>query len=298
MIRIDLTPTAGGPAVKTLKMPESWDEMSASQVQYIFQQYERLAKGELTRRQFEVLAVYRLIGLQRGPSRSAAVSSSIVENISKLCELISYIYYSTPEDGTVPQLSFRSIQNPLQSVKCGGRSLCGPSTLGQDLTFGEFRSAAMALNTFFETEDPAALDECIAHLYRPRSMNPNKAGRKVRPVRVDTFEDDVKVVSAMLPWQKNLIMLWFASCINFLQTEKLTLGGEVVDLGLLFSGGEESDGQKTTWNDLLLQIAREGTIGNMDAVDEAPLMTIILHMWSNYKENQRNERNIKKAKKD
>lgn len=293
MIKVDFRD--GDKLVRSINMPENWDEMTADQVRYVFQEYEKLVIGELTKRQFEILVVYKFLGLLHGPSRRAAFNRDIVNNVSALCQCLSFLYNNPADE--IPQLSFRSIQNPLRSVMAGKRALCGPATLCQDLTFGEFRNASMCLNQYFRTEDPASLDECIAHLYRPRCSKANKAGRKVRPVRVDTFDADIRAISLMQAWQKNLIMLWFASCINYLQTGTISIGGEEVELRKLFQESEEPTAQPATWNDLLIQIAKEGTIGNTDAVDDAPLMVILLHMWSNYKENKRNERNIKKAQK-
>lgn len=288
----------GEKTVHTLTLPESWDEMTAEQVRYIFEQYEKAVEGELSLRQFEILVVYNLIGLKRGPSVRASRDVDIVRNVSALCEYVKFIYLDGADKTSIPQLSFRSIQNPLPRVIIGRSVLEGPATLCQDLTFGEFRNAAMALNQYFKSEDPAFLDECIVHLYRPRAAKPNKAGRMVKPAHAATMEKEIRTVAKMEPWQKNLIMLWFSSCIHYLQTGSLVLGGEDVELKKLFIDNEEPDSQPATWNDLLVQIARDGAIGNADEVDDAPLMTIILHMWSNYKENKRNERNLKKAKKD
>ena len=292
MIKVDFRD--GDKLIRSVNMPENWDEMTADQVRYVFEVYERLVSGELTKVQFEVRVVYKLLGILRGPSRKAAYDRDIINNVNALRQCLSFLYNNPEED--IPQLSFRSIQNPLPSIIAGKRRLCGPATLCQDLTFGEFRNASMCLNQFFQTEDTSSLDECIAHLYRPRCSKSNKAGRKVRPVQVDTFEAEIKAISEIPAWQKNLVMLWFASCINYLQTGTISIGGEEIDLQKLFQEGDESSVHPATWNDLLIQIAKEGTIGNTEAVDDAPLMIIILHMWSNYKENKRNERNIRKAK--
>lgn len=296
MIKIDFR-NEKNQITRSVNMPESWDEMSAAQVRIIFEKYEDLAGGKITRRQFEILAVYTLVGITRGPSALAARNAAIIENVTGLIKYVNFLFIDANPEIPVPQLSFKSIQNPLPSITVKGRKLYGPATLCQDLTFGEFRNAAMALNGFFNTEDIVSLDECIANLYRPRAAKANKAGRRVKPVKIETFEDDVAAVSTIKPWQKNLVMLWFASCINYLQSGTISLGGEEVDLKMLFSDSDEPGTQPATWNDLLLQVSREGTIGNIEAVDEAPLMMILLHMWSNYKENKRNERIIKKVKK-
>ena len=86
-------------------------------------------------------------------------------------------------------------------------------------------------------------------------------------------------------------MLWFSSCINFLQTGTVILDGETINLSALFSS--DVDGKPTdivnTWTDLAINIAKEGTIGTMERIDEEPLYSIIKLMWHNHKENKRNE---------
>ena len=95
----------------------------------------------------------------------------------------------------------------------------------------------------------------------------------------------------MKAWQKTLIMLWFASCINYLQTGTVQIDGEDVDMSRLFSSEKSKDGELScTWQDLTIAIAKEQTIGNMERVDEEPLYSIIGIMWHNYKDNKRYEK--------
>lgn len=281
----------------TVKIPSKWEEMTAPQVQYVFRLYESLANGKLTPLQLKIKALYCFLGLKRDPSRDAAHNSAIVQNVTEMVKCLDFIFVASEDPAGIPQLSFGSVMNPLPSVRVKARALTGPAALCQDLTFGEFRSAAMALNAFFKTEDIASLDECIACLYRPRSARPNRAGRRVKPILPESFPGEIREVATLPSWQKNLIMLWFSACIGFLQSGTLVLGGEEVDMRQLFAGDGDAGGPPATWNDLLVQIAKDGAMGDMDAVDDAPLMTVILHMWTNYKESKRHERAARKAKK-
>lgn len=289
--------TEEGAVRHRILIPENWDEMTASQVRYVFRQYERLSTREITEREFRILVLFHLMEIDASPSRKALFQPSIIENLTVLCKELDFLF---AEDGaqSVPPLSFQSIQNALPSIRIRCRSFFGPAALCTDLTFGEFRNASLALNTFFKTENPADLDECIAHLYRPAALRPNEAGRKVKPVTAGTFDRDLKVISRIAPWKKNLIMLWFSSCIHYLQNETITVSGEEIDMKLLFSSsGDGNQGYQATWNDLMMQIARDGTIGTVSQVDDTPLMLVILLMWTNYKENKRNERQFEKIRK-
>lgn len=273
--------------------PSSWEEMTASQVQYVFQQYDRCLCGKVSPLQMNLLVLYNILGLERRiPSSKIASDSSICANLYRLCEQCLDFLFVKEDDGQMPRLSFNSVQNPLPVVR-GGKArvlLTGPASLLQDVTFGEFRRASAALNAFFESGTASDLDECIAHLYRRRAARPNRAGRHVKPFDQNTFDNDVQIVSTLAGWQKNLIMMWFSACLGYLQTGTLVMNGETVDFGKLFGKDEKGSGPAFTWNDLLVQIARENTIGNIDRVDEESLFTILSIMWTNYKENLRYEK--------
>lgn len=276
---------AGG---KKAEVPGSWDECTPAQVEAIFRHYDAYARSRIGQMQLRVLILYRLLGMKQ-PTRRAVGDEAISETIARLLPLTDFVL--EPGGG----IKYDSIRNPLRSFTMRGVRFIGPSDLCLDLTFGEFRNAALALNAFFRSGEVSDLDECIAHLYRPAASKMNKAGRSVRPADGRTFGKEVALVSRLDPWKKNLVMLWFSSCINYIQTGSLQLGGEDVDLALLFSGGGTAKGPAATWNDLLIQFAKEGAIGNIDVVEETPLPTILLHMWTNYKENKRYESSAKKA---
>lgn len=273
---------------KTVDIPEAWDEFPSGHVAAMFQDLERVARGALTMEQLLLLEVRRLLGLKRFTAK--ALSEKAVANLAGLVDLISFVM----ADGG-NGLSFDSVRNPLPLLKVRGTRLLGPGDACMDLTFGEYRNAAQAANTYFRTGNQADLDECVAHLYRPAARTANKAGRRIRPATQDTFPFDVNRVASAPEWQKRLILCWFCNCIGHLQTGIITVGGEEIDMAKIYSGSGESKGPENTLNDLLIQVAKEGSIGDVDAVDESPLPLILLHMWSTYKENKRYELQIQKT---
>ena len=74
------------------------------------------------------------------------------------------------------------------------------------------------------------------------------------------------------------------------------IDGEIIDMRLLFSGDGEPSGPSFGWSDLLVEIAKEQSLGTMEQVEEQPLFTIIGIMWHNYKERKRYEQNVKNNK--
>ena len=281
-----------GKIKSSVNIPSAWDEMTPEQIRYVFMEYEKYSKGEISFQQLKILTIYKLMGLRKPTGR--ALVPTAIENLARLSGMADFMFKES-ESGAAA-LTFDAIYNPLPTVYAGSRVLVGPSAACSDLTFGEFRNASMALNLFFETGEDVHLDECIAYLYRPRSYKPNKAGRCVKPVESLTFQEETQRAASLAGWQKTLIMMWFSSVIGFLQTGSLTISGETVDMAALFAAGGQSKGPAATWNDALIQISKEGSMGDIDQVDAQPLMLILLHMWVNHKEAKRYE-DSSKAKK-
>lgn len=139
----------------------------------------------------------------------------------------------------------------------------------------------------------------IARRFSPtyQGNRENRAGRKVAGVTNKSIGRAVKRVSRLALWQKNLIMMWFSACLRYLQNGTVIIDGENVNMGLLFSKdeGTGSGSLGYSWNDLLIEVSKDQTIGTMERVDEEPLFSIFSIMWHNYKESKRNEK-ISKAR--
>ena len=284
--------------------PSAWSEMTPAQVRHIFRLYYRCMNAQRSPLEFNIRVLYYLLDIRRS-WRSVMldrISPSTAENRNAnmyvLCENCFGFMFAETAEGRSPQLSFDSTANPLPNVRTGlfRRRLAGPDDLLQNLTFGEFRHAATALNRFFKDNRIADLHECIAFLYRRPCRIPNRAGRKVRSVENGSFTRDVRRAAHIADWQNSLIMMWLAACINYLQTGSVEIDGETIDMAALFAADNDkphSGVPAQTWTDLLIQIAKDQIVGNTERVDEEPLFSVFLIMWHNYKENKRYEKTSK-----
>lgn len=277
-------------------LPSSWDEMTPEQIQFVFRTYASCIEKGGSPLEFNARVLCHLLDV-RFTRRFALLSrlspetaERCGENVARLCtESLGFMLDTDPETLKC-RITFDSVANPLPSVRSGLRKLHGPGEMLQDLTFGEFRHASVAMQSFFHSGKQSDLDECIAFLYRRGAKKPNRAGRRVVPVDSADISRAIRPVSALKPWQKNLILLWFASCVKSLQTRNVAINGEMVELGRLFaSDGEDKGGYGFGWNDLAVQIAKDATIGNLDRVDEEPLFSVLGIMWHNFKEQKRYE---------
>ncbi len=282
---------------KVVQVPGSWSEMTPKQVRGVFRIFERCLRRGESPLDFNVRALWMLLGVRRtvkGWFTDIFNGSSSVrdENVYRMCE--TFLGFLFSEESAA--LTFDSVANPMPVVRSGLVRLYGPGELLQDLTFGEFRHASAAINRFFRSHEPEDLDECIAFLYRRRCRKANRAGRMVPDVDQRNARGHIHRASRLKGWQKNLVMMWFAACLKYLQSGVLEINGEEVDLSKLFAGDEKSSGISFGWNDLLVEVAKENTLGNIDRVDEEPLFSVLSIMWHNYKERKRNEQIIKASK--
>lgn len=282
---------------KVVQVPGSWSEMTPKQVRGVFRIFERCLRRGESPLDFNVRVLWMLLGVRRtvkGWFADIFNGSSSVrdENVYRMCE--KFLGFLFSEESAA--LTFDSVTNPMQVVRSGFVRLYGPGELLQDLTFGEFRHASAAINRFFRSHEPDDLDECIAFLYRRRCRKANRAGRMVPDVDQRNARGHIHRASRLKGWQKNLVMMWFAACLKYLQSGVLEIDGEEIDLSKLFAGDEKSSGISFGWNDLLVEVAKENTLGNIDRVDEEPLFSVLSIMWHNYKERKRNEQIIKASK--
>jgi hypothetical protein len=260
---------------KKASIPSSWAEMTPDQVQTAFKLHDLAVRKGWTVMERNVRILYELLGIRRG---THPASPRMAENVAMICE---QCFGFLGNEG----LTFNGIYNPLPSA--GG--LYGPGELLKDLTFGEFRAATRAQQAFLKDHRVEDLDEMVAYLYRSKYPKENRAGRHAGPIVGKVFRKDIRKAGRLKTWQKRLILMWFCSCLQYLQTGKVELDGEEVDLSLLFHGDGQPKGPQATWNDLLYQIAKDQTLGSIDRVEEEPLFSILALMWSNYKEAKRYE---------
>lgn len=269
------------PGGQTAELPSNWSEMTPEQVCSVFRLNDTAIRKGWSARELKIRILFALLDIRLSWRYAfRPVPERLSENVTMLCErCLGFLF----EEG---QLSYDDVSNPLPVI---GR-LIGPADLLTDLTFGEFRHASTALNAFFKSRSVADLDRCITFLYRTRNRKANRAGRKVVGFDDGRFSDELRKVSKLATWQKNLILAWFSSCLNYLQTGSISIDGEDIQLSLLFPPDAGGKQLPCTWNDLLLQVAKDGTIGNSERVDEEPFVRILQIMWSNYKEAKRYEK--------
>ena len=275
---------------KTAFIPSSWSECTKKQSRQLFRLWYKCTRKGKSPLEFSVRALWLLLGVRksfRGAFKPAAPKQG--ENVYLLCERL--LGFLSKDDSAA--VCYDSIFNPLPWARAFILPLNGPSDFLCDLTFGEFRHACAALEAFLANGKQEDLDECFACMYRLPFPIANAAGRMVpgmgSDIRVHKF-----IASAVPQWQKILSVQWLAACLDRLQKETVSIDGEDVELERLFSSDSgKVGGVKLGWTDLLFEAAKDGAFGGVSGVDSAPLYSILLMMWHNFKENKIYERSIR-----
>lgn len=280
----------------TQEIPSCWDELSAAEVCFAMRLLWDLEHGRISPLEFHIRMLYKLLHIRRSWRTTRWERLHPIEseqknaNIYMIClQLLDWLFVDTDE-GMMP--TFDAVQNPLPIVRVGFRKLIGPGEGLKDLLLVEFRNALIARDEFMKTKNPEALDRMIAFLYRRRTPKANRAGRCVVSIRAETIGSDIRIVSRLSPWQKQTILMWFSASIKFIQSAKISIAGEDIDMTEIFKN-DESDNSKTpnyTWTDVIYELAKEQALGTMDNIDIDGLYHIILIMWHNVKQAKRNER--------
>lgn len=278
-------------------VPSKWDEMSAAEICFAMYLLWDMEHGKISPLEFHIRMLYKFLNIRRSwrTVRWERLHPNDAEqknaNLYMLCMRLLDWMFSETNEGIIP--TFDAIKNPLPLVRVGIRKLIGPGEGMKDLLLEEFRNALIARDEFLKTRQPEALDRMIAFLYRRSTAKANRAGRCVVPIRSETLDLDVRIISRIAPWQKQTILIWFSASIKFIQSAQIIIAGEQIDMAEIFKANDFDDNEKTsdyTWTDVIYEMAKEQALGTMDDIDAEALYHIILILHHNVKQAKRNER--------
>lgn len=279
MNRIEI-PEAGFSA----DIPASYSEMSGPQVCYVMQQLHALQSAKMSHTEFRVRVLYHLAGIKRTARSIAwerlhpAAANRRAEKVVLLAEeLLGFLFTTTGEKLTPV---FDSITNHVPTLRIGPVLLVGPGDGLFDISFGELIAADADLALYTATGDERHIDNMIARLYR-RSGPIQPCGRKVRPFKMEETESYARLVRTLPEWKKQLILFWYAACIDNLQHGSFFVSGREVSFEPLFSK-KETDGSSLGWLGVHFDLAEKHIFGDLAGTAEANIIDV-LTLLLNYK---------------
>lgn len=312
----------------SVSIPSHWDEMSPEQIKYCIGAWqEAVAKGDLLSAQ--VRCFYKLSGIRRSWKsiflEKIMPSDWVLEknaNIAMLSEELTAFMFRVTENAS--EISYDTVTNHFPVIRTKqGIDLYGPSDLLADLTFGEFRAAIEELDEYYalirqngppvrgassEIVTDEQLSRFIACLYRPLRKKYRKVSRsetfdgfKREPFNRMLIEPNMMKVNSMHPVHRTIILLWFTWCVSYIQTGDLVISGREISLRRLFprplakseKKGAAGAKDRSGWVSILYAISKEGVFGDAAQTDKVGLFDILLYMYDQHREIQRQKRNMR-----
>lgn len=169
-------------------------------------------------------------------------------------------------------------------------NLIGPKSHAEDLTFGEFHAAIAAVNRYNESQDDNDLRALAAILYRPEWRYSKRV-----PFGADNMGFLMEQATA-IPWHLRFgIYLWFSYLCYYIRTGFFNIKGSTVCFAPLFRQAEENDERpeevdELGLNGILLSVAQSGVFGDVEKVNQTPVLEVFMKLLSDYREAERIKR--------
>lgn len=267
---------------KKIEFPECWEEVLPSEWIYLLKLREQLIqKKGITLN--DIKSEWCRFALKnRGIRASQKVDYYLL--IYNLSLTLDWMWKEDSDRQSVA-LTFDSTQNLLPTWK----NLRGPLSHGNDMTFGEFRTAVGIMNSYMQSQDPAMLQALCGILYR-------KPGKKVgkenfnghyrepfNPARIPFYAERVRLMPTYIQWG---IYTWFAYFCHYLMTGVFIIEGNEVCFAPIFrrenSHKKKTSEQSLGMNSILFSVAESGIFGNADSTDNTLLLKIMLKLLDDY----------------
>lgn len=240
-----------------IEIPQEWNEMTSTQVEYIFKLYTALSKGGINIGDFKARIVSHFIQFKVS---TKTITKQLNGNHSELAETIIHLYdtlfdYILIDYKGVYSLNYDS---PIQFFPLIS-NIKGPGTLLSDMTYGDFITCC----SFLTTIDEFGVDSIIRNLYK---------GIDIRMV---------------YQWQKAWVLMWFRSCVSHISNGSICVDGRDVNFSVLFSSGRGSScssGIVNTdpWRTVMYIVAESGAFGDVEAVKKAELYDVLMYLLKLY----------------
>ncbi len=265
-------------------VPASYSEMTRPQLLYVMRHLHALQQGRISQAEFDLRVLYRLARIKR-TARSIIwerlhpnATRRLVEKATLLADRLLGFLFVQSGDAQLP--AFDAIENHLPTLRIGPIRLVGPADGLLDLSLEELIAADAELILYTETRDRRHVDELIAILYR-RTGPIQPSGRRAKAYRPERTARMARLIRFVPEWKKQLILLWYAACIDNLQRGIFTVCGREISFAPLFSNAETS-GKSLGWLGIQFDLAEKQTFGNIEQTGKTNIIDV-LTLLLNYK---------------
>lgn len=261
-----------------IDFPTELEEFTPKQALKWIELLLKFESGEINHHDLKTeLATYLV---RRKFNKKEAQEAFIATQIFRLTEHLDYLFEEKEREDKIELHPATTIKNLLPRIKW----LYGPSEALQDLSFIEYIHAYQYYREFLVNQDESKLNELAAVLYRRKQFF--VFGKRVK-YNADKTERRSKRFSEMHPKYKYAAFYFFKGCDNYLREAILNIGGNEIDLSILFSsveGDSKDEGDGLGMLGVLFKLAETGVFGNVKETSEQNFWDIMLNLYKNRKD--------------
>lgn len=281
-----------------IEFPDCWEEVKPLEWLHLLKNREKL----MTKPGISLIDVKRewcaYVLKNRGYVFRSKVRDMLLVN--DLADTLTWMWQSvedTRNDGAVVAemvLTYDSTVNLIPEW----RYLRGPMSHGADMTFGEFRHAAAAVNRYNSEHNPVDLQALCAILYRPSVKKKGCVARE--PFREQYMNRYMGLVERMPGWMQWGIYAWFAYFCEYLFTGIFIIDGLKLCFEPVFARSKRDkdarpdEVQNLGLNSILYSVAESGVFGNARATDDTLLLRVMMKLLDDKQRADEMMKNFKK----
>ena len=283
---------------ENIEFPDCWDEVQPSEWLYILK-----LRGQLMKQPgLSLVDIKRgwtvFVLKNRGYRPHSKVDDLLL--IDELAQTLDWMWLVSESDqtnktaGTSVELVYDCTKNLLPQW----RHLHGPASHGADMTFGEFRNAAAAMNKYNTDHNTVDLRALCAMLYRKPIKENGCVLRE--PFKQKFMGKYMGLVRDMPEWIQWGIYAWFAYFCEYLFTGTFIIDGLELCFSPLFERhSKRADAQPASlqnmgMNSVLYSVAESGIFGNVDMTDDTLLLCVMMKLLDDKQRADEMLRNLKK----
>jgi len=262
------------PEVKYRKeIPSAFDEMSGKDFIFFSELFLKVQAGLLSPQELREHMLLRFmdVDVNRYIYRRLKVEEKayICSNVAELADqLINFLIEEeeTKDGKTLVRFMHGFVCNPLPKL----HGLNGPADALQDISFQQYKDAYVAFREFNLSHSPDCLNELIAALYY-RGKKWDKTKALLQLPRIAKWPEA----------ERYAVYLFFWSCLEFLQSAKIEVEGNTIDLSILYKSfpGDEPIDTGTGISGLLFKIAEAGIWGDIEKASNQGLYDILVYLY-------------------
>jgi hypothetical protein len=267
---------------RNILIPESFDELTPKQFDYLLHRYWRfIYDASINEDDIRNDFANYLLGRCRyiNPNKR----EDYFRLVNQISESLSWIFTTTGDNETILNIDTTINFQPIL------KKLVGPQDFGIDLRFGEFRIACDIMNCYNDDEDDYILDALVGVLYRKPSKyigSEQFDGNfrvKFNKHKIDTNERTIRHIAE---YKKYGVYLWFANFCKYLISGDFHIEGRDVNFAPIFGVNEDADSKrdddKLGMLSILFTLADAGTFGTFEETDNALLLDVMCKLLNDH----------------